>query len=159
MKCNACGKENEAENRFCADCGATLVDESPEDTTIIYAPHEIEIEKNEEKVVLSLDDLKEDVPVLMILNGPNKGDSYRLEGTDIVMGRHPEADIFLSDITVSREHARIVREENEFVLYDNGSLNGTYLNRQEIERAVLNDQDEIQVGKFKIMYLAPRRGV
>jgi pSer/pThr/pTyr-binding forkhead associated (FHA) protein len=158
MKCHACGKENEAESKFCADCGATLVNESPEDTTIIYAPHEIEIEKNDEKTVLSIDDLKEDVPVLMILNGPNKGDAYRLEGTDIVLGRHPEADIFLSDITVSREHARIVREENEFVLYDNGSLNGTYLNRHEIERAVLNDQDEIQVGKFKIMYLAPRRG-
>lgn len=158
MKCHACGKENEAENRFCADCGAALIDDSPEDTTIIYTPHEIEIEKNEEKVVLSMEDLKEDVPILMILNGPNKGDSYRIEGGDIVLGRHPEADIFLSDITVSREHARIVREGKESVLYDNGSLNGTYLNRQEIERAVLNDQDEIQVGKFKIMYLAPTSG-
>jgi hypothetical protein len=158
MKCHACGKDNEADTRFCADCGAALISESPEDTTIIYAPHEIEIERKDDKVVLSIDELRDDVPVLMILNGPNKGEAYRLEGTDVLLGRHPEADIFLSDITVSREHARIVREEDAYVLYDNGSLNGTYLNRQEIDRAVLNDQDEIQVGKFKMMYLIPRGG-
>lgn len=156
MKCHACGHENENEARFCASCGAVLVDESAEDTTIIYTPHEVEIEKKDETVIVSLDELKEDVPVLVLLNGPNKGEKYRLEGTDILLGRHPESDIFLSDITVSREHARILREEDAYVLYDNGSLNGTYLNRQEIEKAVLNDQDEIQVGKFKMMFLKSR---
>jgi hypothetical protein len=156
MKCTVCGRENEEEARNCGACGASLAPESSEDTTIIYSPSEVEIEKKEETVVLSLDELKEEVPVLMILNGPNKGEKYRVEGEGVLLGRHPEADIFLSDITVSREHARIVKEDEGYFLYDNGSLNGTYLNRQEIERAVLNDEDEIQIGKFKIMFLKAR---
>ena len=156
MKCSVCGRENEETARNCGACGAGLLPESSEDTTIIYSPSEVEIEKKEETVVLSLDELKEEVPVLMVLNGPNKGEKYRVEGEGVLMGRHPEADIFLSDITVSREHARIVKEDKGYFLYDNGSLNGTYLNRQEIERAVLNDEDEIQIGKFKIMFLKAR---
>jgi hypothetical protein len=154
MKCKTCGKENDQKSSFCAACGAMLsAGESPEDTTIIYGPLEVEIEKNDETVTLGLDELREDVPVLLILNGPNKGETFRIEGDGVVLGRHPEADIFLSDITVSREHARIVKEAAGYVLHDNGSLNGTYHNRQEIDKVVLNDQDEIQVGKFKMMFL------
>ncbi len=153
MKCSACGHVNDAEARFCAACGSLLGGDSPADTTIIYSPTEIEVEKKDETVAVSLDELREDVPVLMIENGPNRGETRRVEGDGVLLGRHPEADIFLSDITVSREHARILRDEAGYVLEDNGSLNGTYVNRQEIERAVLHDQDEIQIGKFKMIFL------
>ncbi len=153
MKCSACGHVNENEARFCASCGSMLGGDSPADTTIIYSPTEIEVEKSDDTVALSLDDLREDVPVLMIENGPNRGETRRIEGDGILLGRHPEADIFLSDITVSREHARILRGDSGFILQDNGSLNGTYVNRQEVERADLHDQDEIQIGKFKMIFL------
>jgi hypothetical protein len=153
MKCTTCGHINADEARFCAACGAMLGGESPEDTTIIYSPSEVEIEKKDESVVVSLDELREDVPVLMFESGPNRGETRRVEGDGVLLGRHPEADIFLSDITVSREHARILRSDEGYVLQDNGSLNGTYVNRHEIDRAVLHDQDEIQIGKFKMIFL------
>lgn len=153
MRCVTCGRENDKEARFCVSCGAVLSGESAEDTTIIYSPFEVEIEKKDETVVMGLEELRQDVPVLLILNGPNRGETFRIDGDGVMMGRHPEADIFLSDITVSREHARIVKEENGYALYDNGSLNGTYYNREEVDRAMLNDQDEIQIGKFKMMFL------
>lgn len=154
MNCKTCGHDNNEEARFCAACGAMLTGESPEDTTIIYSPIEVEIEKKDDTVVLSLDELRENVPVLMIENGPNKGETWRIEGEGVLLGRHPEADVFLSDITVSREHARILCDDTGCLLQDNGSLNGTYVNRQEIERVVLHDQDEIQIGKFKLLFLS-----
>ena len=153
MRCNACGKENVDNETVCSVCGLPLSRESAEDTTIIYSPHEVEIEKNAETVTVSLDELREDSPVLLVLNGPNKGETFRLDKESVLLGRHPEADVFLSDITVSREHARIRKEGATYNLIDNGSLNGTYHNRHEIERAELQDEDEIQIGKFKMMFL------
>lgn len=155
MKCAACSHINDNEARFCASCGVSLAEPSADDTTIIYAPFEIEVEKKDETVVLGMDEMREDVPVLLMLNGPDKGEKFRIEGPGVMIGRHPEAEVFLSDITVSREHARIVSEDRGYVLYDKGSLNGTYLNRSEIERSVLNDLDELQVGKFKMIFLSP----
>jgi RNA polymerase subunit RPABC4/transcription elongation factor Spt4 len=156
MKCKTCGRMNDEEARFCAACGAMLSEESQEDTTIIYSPTEVEIEKKDELVTVSLDELRQDVPVLMVENGPNTGETWRVEAGGVLLGRHPEADIFLSDITVSREHARIIRDDSGYVLEDNSSLNGTYVNRNEIDRVVLHDQDEIQIGKFKMLFLDAR---
>lgn len=155
MKCPDCGHTNEPESRFCASCGAVLSEPSADDTTIIYAPFEVEVEKKDETVTLGLDELREDVPILLMLNGPGKGEKFRIEDAGILIGRHPEADVFLSDITVSREHAVIERDGNGFVLTDKGSLNGTYLNRVEIDKSTLNDLDELQIGKFKMIFLNP----
>lgn len=157
MKCGVCGHVNDSDARFCAGCGAPVTEPSADDTTIIYAPFEIEVEKKDETVILGMDEMREDVPVLLMLNGPGKGETFRIEGNGVLIGRHPEADVFLQDITVSREHARIEREDQGYVLYDKGSLNGTYLNRAEIERAVLNDLDETQIGKFKMIFLSPAK--
>jgi pSer/pThr/pTyr-binding forkhead associated (FHA) protein len=155
IKCPDCGHLNDAEARFCGSCGAVIAEPSADDTTIIYAPFEIEVEKKDETVVLGLDEMREDVPVLLMLNGPGKGEKFRVETAGVLIGRHPEADVFLSDITVSREHAAIELTDQGYLLRDKGSLNGTYLNRVEIDKAVLNDLDELQIGKFKMIFLKP----
>lgn len=157
MKCRECGHENPSENKFCSNCGAMLEASSEAETTAIFTPPEAEVEKKEEeKSALPLGELKEEEPVLVVTKGPNRGEKFLLRKSEITVGRHPESDIFLSDITVSRNHAKIAQEPGGHVLYDVGSLNGTYLNRKRIERCVLSDGDELQIGKFKLMFLTGR---
>lgn len=157
MKCTVCGHENPAECEVCSRCGAVLSDEHAEaDKTIVFSAAEVEVERKGEKVVIPIEEMKEEQPTLVVLKGPNRGDKYFIESDEVTLGRHPESDIFLSDITVSRNHAEIVKKRDGYVLRDAGSLNGTYLNGKQIEEAELADQDEIQIGKFKLMFLAER---
>jgi len=87
--------------------------------------------------------------------GGRSGETYPLRGPRATIGRHPDAAIFLDDVTVSRNHAHVVREGSEWVIVDEGSLNGTYVNRHRGERVVLSDGDEIQIGKYKLTFIAP----
>jgi pSer/pThr/pTyr-binding forkhead associated (FHA) protein len=92
--------------------------------------------------------------VLVVKRGPNTGTRYLLTAEVTRAGRHPESDIFLDDITVSRRHAELVRKDDgSVVIRDDGSLNGTYVNRERIEEQVLAGGDEVQIGKFKLVYL------
>jgi pSer/pThr/pTyr-binding forkhead associated (FHA) protein len=92
--------------------------------------------------------------VLVVKRGPNVGTRYTLEQAVTRAGRHPESDIFLDDITVSRRHAELERQSNgSIVIRDDGSLNGTYVNRERIEEQALSGGDEVQIGKFKLVYL------
>ncbi|MBC7254074.1 MAG: FHA domain-containing protein [Actinobacteria bacterium] len=91
--------------------------------------------------------------MLVIKKGPDAGMNFTLQSEVTVIGRHPESDIFLDDITVSRRHAEIRKEGEGYVITDTGSLNGTYLNRERIESAMLSSGDEIQIGKFKLLFL------
>lgn len=111
---------------------------------------------------LDAGDLLHGVPeggaVLVVTRGPNSGSRFVLgagEPDVVTIGRHPESDIFLDDITVSRRHAEISRRDESFWVRDVGSLNGTYLNRQVVEDAMVASGDEIQVGKFRLLFLAP----
>jgi pSer/pThr/pTyr-binding forkhead associated (FHA) protein len=92
--------------------------------------------------------------MLVIKKGPDAGMSFVISRPLIVIGRHPESDIFLDDITVSRRHAEIRRRGDSFALVDTGSLNGTYLNRERIETSDLGNGDEIQIGKFRLLFFA-----
>lgn len=157
MKCRVCGHENPPENKFCSNCGTILEASAESETTIIFTPPEVEVEgKEEEKSALPVEELKEDEPVLVVTKGPNRGAKFVLDKGEITVGRHPESNIFLSDITVSRNHAKIAQESGGFVLYDVGSLNGTYINRKRIERCVLSEGDELQIGKFRLVFLSGR---
>jgi pSer/pThr/pTyr-binding forkhead associated (FHA) protein len=82
------------------------------------------------------------------------GESFPLTGDRMTIGRRPDSDVFLDDVTVSRDHALLVRRGDEFHIDDLGSLNGTYVNRQRIESHHLHDGDELQIGKFKLTFLA-----
>ena len=96
--------------------------------------------------------------LLVVKRGPNAGSRFLLDADTITAGRHPESDIFLDDVTVSRRHAEFVREGAGFVVRDVGSLNGTYLNRERIESAALTGGDEVQIGKYRLVFLTGGRG-
>ncbi len=123
------------------------------DTTITFMPGELEADL-EEEVHVSPEELEGGRGVLIVKRGPNAGSKFFLDSDTTGVGRHPESDIFLDDITVSRRHAEIRRGEDGFSLHDVGSLNGTYVNRERVEGAELRSGDEIQVGKFKLVFLS-----
>lgn len=90
--------------------------------------------------------------------GGRAGETYALRGQRVAVGRHPDADIFLDDVTVSRNHAVLQREGDDWEIMDERSLNGTYVNRRRVDRALLADGDELQIGKYRLTYLAPGAG-
>jgi pSer/pThr/pTyr-binding forkhead associated (FHA) protein len=92
------------------------------------------------------------VAMLIVAHGPNAGARFLLDRDVTVAGRHPDSDIFLDDITVSRQHAQFQRVPNGYTIVDSGSLNGVYVNRQRVPSAVLHDGDEVQIGKFRMAF-------
>lgn len=152
MYCNKCGHKNPEGSNFCASCGTPLGEVSGHDTTITFATPELESDLDEE-VHISPEELEDGRGVLIVKKGPNAGSKFFLEATDTQIGRHPDSQIFLDDITVSRRHAEVRRGDDGFTIHDVGSLNGTYVNRERVEQADLHSGDEIQVGKFKLVFL------
>lgn len=152
MYCTNCGHRNPKGANFCSSCGAALTGEGT-NTTITFAPAELEADL-EEEIHISPEELEGGRGVLVVKRGPNAGSKFFLDSETTEIGRNPDSDIFLDDITVSRRHAEITRKEGEGVkLNDVGSLNGTYVNKERVEEAELRSGDEIQVGKFKLIFL------
>jgi pSer/pThr/pTyr-binding forkhead associated (FHA) protein len=104
-----------------------------------------------EEVQLPLEDLAEGKAVLVVKKGPDAGTNFFLEKDVVTCGRDASSDIFLDDVTVSRRHAEIRRSGNEFTIVDSDSLNGTFVNRNRVDKAPLSNGDEIQIGKFKLV--------
>lgn len=152
MYCTNCGHKNPQGSNFCSSCGTPLAESSGTDTTITFATPELEADL-EEEVHISPEELEDGRGVLIVKRGPNAGSKFFLDVNQTQIGRHPDSAIFLDDITVSRRHAEIRRGEGGFAIHDVGSLNGTYVNRQRVEEAGLRNGDEIQVGKFKLVFL------
>jgi pSer/pThr/pTyr-binding forkhead associated (FHA) protein len=125
----------------------------PAVTTITLAPVEAAGEVGEEEVTVSVGDLSAGVGLLVVKRGPNAGSRFALGVGKTTIGRHPDSDIFLDDVTVSRRHAEVRHAEDRFSVNDVGSLNGTYLNRERIEEADLHSGDELQIGKFRLVFL------
>lgn len=142
--CPLCGHPSEAEANFCAICGQSLkpADESEGAASVDEPTTELELEA----------DLIQYPAVLVATQGPAAGSRFELSGARVTVGRHPESDIFLDDITVSRRHAEIYRDGLVRHVKDMGSLNGTYLNSRRVEDAGLKNGDELQVGRFKLVY-------
>jgi pSer/pThr/pTyr-binding forkhead associated (FHA) protein len=105
-----------------------------------------------------LDGLPPGSALLVVKRGPNAGSRFLLDAAVTTAGRHPESDIFLDDVTVSRRHAEFVRDGDSFVVRDVGSLNGTYLNRGRIDAAALAGGDEVQIGKYRLVFLTGAKG-
>jgi pSer/pThr/pTyr-binding forkhead associated (FHA) protein len=95
--------------------------------------------------------------LLIVQRGPNAGARFLLDAERTTAGRHPGSDIFLDDVTVSRKHAEFVRREGQFLVRDVGSLNGTYVRRDRIDEVVLRDGDEVQIGKFRMIFHPSKR--
>jgi pSer/pThr/pTyr-binding forkhead associated (FHA) protein len=137
---------------FCSSCGSVLVAASS-DTTVSIQPVEDMSEVADDDSVVTLLELPGGVGMLVVKRGPNTGSRYVLEAEVTKAGRHPESDIFLDDITVSRRHAEFVKSDDSTLVRDVGSLNGTYVNRERIDEVTLSSGDEVQIGKFKLLYL------
>jgi len=149
--CNRCGHGNPLGSNFCSSCGGALEHRSGEDNTITFHP-EPALEGTDD-VGVDLDVLPAGVGALVVKRGRNAGSRYVLDGDRTTAGRHPESDIFLDDVTVSRRHVEIVRDGDDYTVRDAGSLNGTYLNRNRVDEAPLRDGDELQIGSFKLVFV------
>jgi pSer/pThr/pTyr-binding forkhead associated (FHA) protein len=152
MYCTNCGHKNPEGANFCSSCGHPLTEGGGVDTTVTFAPAELETDL-EEEIHISPDELEGGRGLLVVKRGPNAGSKFYLDADATSVGRHPDSNIFLDDITVSRRHAEIRRRATAFALHDVGSLNGTYVNKERVEEAELRSGDEIQIGKFKLVFL------
>jgi hypothetical protein len=148
--CNNCGHRNPPEANFCSSCGNPLAQGS--DTTVTFMPEEPS-DVAEVDVTVPLSEMQAGVGILVVKRGPDVGTKYVLSDEVTRVGRHPESEIFLDDVTVSRRHAEFLRQNHSYVVKDVGSLNGTYVNRERIESTTLQNGDEVQIGKFKLVFL------
>jgi len=150
--CHNCGHRNPEGVNFCSSCGHALLADG-DDATITLHPTD-ENETSEDKPDVTLVEVPHGAGVLVVTRGPNIGARYLLGDNVVRAGRHPESDIFLDDITVSRRHVEITPDGGgTYSLRDVGSLNGTYVNRERIDEVRLSPGDEVQIGKFKLVYL------
>ena len=134
----------------------------PADTTIslgaLSTPDAVEAETGLTAAdTAAIDALPAQSALLVVQRGPNAGARFLLDAERTTAGRRPDSDIFLDDVTVSRKHAEFVRRGDDFVVRDVGSLNGTYVQRDRIDEAVLKDGDEVQIGKFRMVFHPSRR--
>ena len=152
LHCPECGFVNDESANYCQKCGAYLHpgEEAEDSTTMTYA-----IDETGELKPVDLEEVvSTDGGALVVRTGGGRaGETFPIEGERVTIGRSPEANVFLDDVTVSRNHALLVRRRDGLYLDDLGSLNGTYVNRRRIESHKLQNGDELQVGKYKLTYL------
>jgi FHA domain/zinc-ribbon domain len=146
--CPECGFQNPEASNYCSRCGALLAPEAGSETTMSF---DIEDEGNDVDLLASLGIQG---PALVVRSGGGMaGQSFQPGEGRTLVGRSPECDVFLDDVTVSRRHAELLRDADMFTIRDLGSLNGTYVNRKRIESVVLEDDDEVQIGKYRLTFL------
>jgi DNA-directed RNA polymerase subunit RPC12/RpoP len=149
--CPNCGYRNSEGVNYCVRCGASLIaDQADPQTTMNYSPGE-----SPETLAPLSSGVAESATLVIRSGGGRAGETYTLAAARTTIGRHPDSDVFLDDVTVSRNHAVVTCENDAYVIGDRGSLNGTYVNRRRIERQTLLDGDELQVGKYKLTFITP----
>ncbi len=148
--CGRCGHTNEERANYCSSCGAPLT--APDDDTTLTLAAINAVDESDD-LAQYLADLPAGVGLLVVRGGPTAGSSFRLDGDETTVGRHPASDIFLDDITVSRRHVTINRDRSVYTLRDVGSLNGTYVNRERCDAATLQHGDEIQIGRYRLTFV------
>jgi len=178
--CTECGHENPDSAKFCSQCGTRVAtaSDSPDSRTAAASettagpssrsgegtdstatmtfrpgPEHEERPLNDEDAA-AVDALPRGSALLVVQRGPSAGSRFLLDTDVVTAGRHPDSEIFLDDVTVSRNHAEFRRTDEGFEVADVGSLNGTYVNRDRIETTVLQGGDEVQIGKFRLVYFA-----
>jgi pSer/pThr/pTyr-binding forkhead associated (FHA) protein len=161
--CTECGHENPGTARFCSQCGHRLMlADSPQHehhdapSTITLQPVDPDTSGDSSELsaddVAALDGLPPGSALLVVQRGPSSGSRFLLDTDEVSAGRHPDSDIFLDDVTVSRRHATFRRTPDGYLVADVGSLNGTYVNRDRIDEILLSSGDEVQVGKYRLVY-------
>ncbi len=147
--CPECGYQNPEAANYCSRCGSLLHMGEPGEQTMTYTPEDVT-----EGGAAALQELAGKGPALVVRSGGGRaGESFFPSGERTLVGRSPECDIFLDDVTVSRRHAEITRSGDRFTITDLNSLNGTFVNRRRVESAQLEDGDEVQIGKYRMTFL------
>jgi pSer/pThr/pTyr-binding forkhead associated (FHA) protein len=148
--CQECGFQNPESANYCSRCGALLVkDESGVETTQTFTPDDGEASPED-----ALEDLGVKGPALIVRSGGGRtGETFPTEAEQTTIGRSPDCGIFLDDVTVSRRHAVLTNRDGIFTIQDQGSLNGTFVNRKRVESGELTDGDEVQIGKYRLTFL------
>jgi pSer/pThr/pTyr-binding forkhead associated (FHA) protein len=160
LYCNKCGHRNPDGANFCSSCGHVLEvgaqanRAAGEETTLTFLPEEPPAEAPDDELPVDVSELAEGDALLLVKRGPNAGARFLLDQDRVRAGRHPDSEIFLDDITVSRRHVEFTRAGGTWTIKDAGSLNGTYLNRDRVEESRLSSGDEVQIGKFKLVFLS-----
>jgi hypothetical protein len=146
--CSECGFQSPAAANYCARCGALLVHAEGDETTMSLAPDDLRDDDPE-----ALDVSVEGTALVVRAGGGRAGETFAPAGPRTLIGRSPECEIFLDDVTVSRRHAELLHDGENYTIRDLGSLNGTFVNRERVESAELHDDDEVQVGKYRMTFL------
>ncbi|WP_323369023.1 FHA domain-containing protein [Streptomyces alkaliterrae] len=171
--CARCGSQAAESSRFCSHCGAPLGGgasaERPSETTSTISITGLEAYDAEAtgqtpmlspEALAAVEALPAGSALLIVRRGPNSGSRFLLDSELTTAGRHPQSDIFLDDFTVSRRHVEFRRRpDGVFTVADVGSLNGTYVNREPIDQVVLNNGDEVQIGKFRLVFFTGQRSI
>jgi hypothetical protein len=148
--CPECGFQNPEAANYCAKCGALLHEresESGEQTQTFTA-------EERDELLERLGDIGVRGPALVVRSGGGRsGETFTPQGDSTTIGRSPDCGIFLDDVTVSRKHAVLVERNGRWLVEDQGSLNGTFVNRKRVETAELEDGDELQIGKYRLTFL------
>ena len=150
MRCRRCGHDNEVGANFCSSCGEALPRD--EETTLSLTELAERLELDED-LGEALAELPEGMGMLVVRRGPNAGSRFVLDANVTALGRHPDSDIFLDDITVSRRHAAVRRVDGGYEVADVGSLNGTYVDHKRVDTAALHHLADLQIGRFVLVFL------
>ena len=146
--CPECGFQNPEAANYCSKCGALVHAPEPAEQTQTFSPEE------SAELLETLGDIGVQGPALVVRSGGGRsGETFAPQGERTTIGRSPDCGIFLDDVTVSRKHAVLVERDGRWFIEDQGSLNGTFVNRRRVESADLSDGDEIQIGKYRLTFL------
>lgn len=163
LLCTACGHANTDDARFCSQCGTRLepVAAAANETTAAISPvrsEAVDERQLSDADAAAVDALPAGCALLVVQRGPGAGSRFLLDDDVTSAGRHPDSDIFLDDVTVSRRHAEFHRGPDGFSVIDVGSLNGTYVNRDRIDSVALQGGDEVQIGKYRLVFFSSALG-
>ena len=146
--CQECGFQNPESANYCSRCGALLTKSEPAETTQALSADDVGDTVHDEMGCI-------EGPALVVRSGGGRaGESFRPAGPRTRIGRSPDCEVFLDDVTVSHNHAVLLEEDGAFSVEDEGSLNGTFVNRKRIDSARLSNGDEVQIGKYRMTFIA-----
>ena len=151
--CNRCGHRNPPTSGFCSACGSVLDLVDDRTITLTKVDPLQDAPGPDDDIVVDLDEIAAGTAILVVRSGEEEGDYFVLSSGVTTIGRHAESTIVLDDITVSRRHSEIHKTEGRYLVKDAGSLNGTYVNQERVDVAELRQGDELQVGKFHLVFL------
>lgn len=155
MHCSNCGELLADDTNFCPRCGTPVRAEiAPQDTTASIDVGELDPRHELDEAP----SLQPGTGMLVVVRGPNAGSRYLLDRDMTTIGRHPDSEIFLDDVTVSRRHAQLTRAAGAIVLRDLGSLNGSYVHGERVDQRQLGTGDEVQIGRFKLLFIGAAGG-